>query len=347
MNQISSKYICFTKPLSVTVREELVEKPLSGELLCKARKSLISIGTELHCLKGKFQEGTNWFDWVKYPFRPGYSMVSEIIDKGSDTNGFEIGDFIATYDFHQQYFKINLNQTKRNDIPTGLGVYKMDVGLPIEFGTFRSLACTAQNAFRRSNYQLGESVAVVGLGLLGQLLLQYCSIAGASPIVAIDPSEKRTSIAAKANHVFCISKKIESSVQQAIESNDGNGFDIVFDATGSAECLSPSTELLRRFGRLVLIGDTPTPQLQSLGPKIVYNSLSISGIHGYAVPEYSNEFTPWNIQKMSDLFYKYVLNKKMFLNDLITSSISVDESAQKYLDLVYNRTDDVGVIVDW
>jgi hypothetical protein len=54
---MKSKYIVFAEKQHVAVQEEEIELPGEGEILCKAEKSLISIGTELHCLRGYLLAG--------------------------------------------------------------------------------------------------------------------------------------------------------------------------------------------------------------------------------------------------------------------------------------------------
>jgi D-arabinose 1-dehydrogenase-like Zn-dependent alcohol dehydrogenase len=99
---MKSKYVVYPKAEDVAVWEEEIEPPQEGEILCKAEKSLISIGTELHCLRGRTDPGTNWFDWVKYPFRPGYSMVGRVLEVGKGVKSVKEGDRIANYGLHQQ-----------------------------------------------------------------------------------------------------------------------------------------------------------------------------------------------------------------------------------------------------
>jgi hypothetical protein len=63
--------VVFTAKEKAEVIREPVEPVGDDEVLCKTVKSLISIGTESTCLRGVFDPGTNWNDWVKYPFHPG------------------------------------------------------------------------------------------------------------------------------------------------------------------------------------------------------------------------------------------------------------------------------------
>src|SRR5947199_4908001 len=119
---IASKYVVFPERQKVEVREERPSPPGPEEVLCEAQKSLISIGTELHCLRGEFDPGTNWADWVKYPFRPGYSMVGRVVAVGSGVKDIKDGDRVASYGVHQQYYKAQVYDPQRSqDMPEGTG----------------------------------------------------------------------------------------------------------------------------------------------------------------------------------------------------------------------------------
>ena len=63
--------IVFAGPNRVELREEPVPRLEPDEILCEARKSLISVGTETTCLRGQFDEGSNWKDWVRSPLPAG------------------------------------------------------------------------------------------------------------------------------------------------------------------------------------------------------------------------------------------------------------------------------------
>jgi 2-desacetyl-2-hydroxyethyl bacteriochlorophyllide A dehydrogenase len=345
---MKSKYVVYPKAEDVAVWEEEIEPPQEGEILCKAEKSLISIGTELHCLRGRTDPGTNWFDWVKYPFRPGYSMVGRVLEVGKGVKSVKEGDRIANYGLHQQYYKVQVEQLeKRYDIPLGIGIYVLPDGISSEEGTWRSLAVTTQSAVRRAEFQFGETVGVIGLGILGQLVTQYLAAAGARRIIAIDPAAHRLELARQHGATHTLQLSAQEAVEAVRDITDGWMLDIVFEVTGHPAVLSPAIQLVRRLGRLLLLGDTPTPSQQHLGPGVVFKSIAILGIHGYQVPDKRTEYTPWSVEEMSGVFFDYLLRGRMNVKDLVTHRISPLQAPETYLGLLQDRSAAVGVILDW
>jgi 2-desacetyl-2-hydroxyethyl bacteriochlorophyllide A dehydrogenase len=344
---MKSKYVVYPAPEQVAVWEEDITPPTEGEILCQAEKSLISIGTELNCLRGIADPGTNWYDWIKFPFRPGYSMVGRVLEVGPGVTGVKEGDRIANYGFHQQYYKVQLHAEKRFDIPVGIGIYVLPDEISSEDGTWRSLAVTTQNALRRCSFQFGESVGVVGLGILGQLVVQYLAAAGARRIIVIDTSESRLELAKQHGATHALNMPAQDAAEAVKDITDGWMLDVAFDITGHPAVLAPTVALVRRMGRLLLLGDTPTPGEQVLGPGVVFKSIAIMGIHGYAVPDATTAFTPWTVETMSSVFFDYLMRGKMNVADLVTHRCSPLEAPQVYLDLFKNRASAVGVILDW
>lgn len=345
---MNSKYIVFPEKQKVAIGEEEIDPPEEGEILCKAEKSLLSIGTELHCLQGVFDPGTNWYDWVKYPFRPGYSMVGRVIGVGKGVSDIKEGDRVANYGLHQQYYKAQLlDVPKRYDVPVGINPYVIPETVSSEDATWRSLAVTCQNAVRRAAFQFGEMVGVVGLGMLGQLVTRYLAAAGARKIVVIDPFKRRIDLALKGGATHALQIDIHDSVESIREITDGWMLDVVFEVTGHPAVLAAAIQLVRKLGRLVLLGDTPTPIQQHLGPGVVSNSISILGIHGYAMPEKTTPFTPWTAEHMSDVYFDYLVAGKMSVAELVTARYSPLQAAAVYQNLLKDRSSDLGVIFDW
>ena len=98
-----SQFVIFPEPNQIGLGTETVQSPGRGQVLCQAERSLISIGTESYCLRGDFDPGTNWAAWVKYPFRPGYSMAARVVEVGDEVEGLNVGDRVALSATHQQF----------------------------------------------------------------------------------------------------------------------------------------------------------------------------------------------------------------------------------------------------
>lgn len=340
-----SKYVVFPEKQQVAVWEEDITPPEAGEILCQAEKSLISIGTELHCLHGEFDPGTNWFDWVKYPFRPGYSMVGRVLAVGRGVTEAREGDRIVSYDQHQQVYKLTFG--KRPDAPEGIKPCLLPEGISGEDATWRSLAGTTQNAVRRAQFQFGETAVVIGLGILGQLVTQYLAVAGARKIMVIDPVVSRLELAKQHGATHTLQMNAQEAAEPVRELTGGWMADVCFDVTGHPAVLAPAIRLVRRLGRVVLLGDTPRPTQQFLGPGALSNSVAILGIHGYQVPDKTSEYAPWSVETMTSLFFDYLLSGRMKVSDLVTNRYSPLQAPEVYQGLVNNRAQDVGVIFDW
>ncbi|MEZ4737676.1 MAG: hypothetical protein R3E79_62165 [Caldilineaceae bacterium] len=168
---MQATYIVFPEKGQVAVREEVVLPPGPGEVLCAARKSLISIGTETYCLRGVFDADTNWARWVQFPFRPGYSMAAQVIAVGEGVTTLQEGDRVTGWIVHRSHFKAQAESLQR--IPDGVSD---------EEATWAALGTTTQLGVRRAAHVLGERVGVVGMGILGQLVVQYLALSGARQI---------------------------------------------------------------------------------------------------------------------------------------------------------------------
>src|SRR5262245_49452807 len=91
------KSIIFTGKNEVSLLdEEPLAAPGPGEILVQTTRTLISTGTEGIVLGRKFSPGTHYDNWVKYPFRPGYSHVGRISMVGANVTEFKAGDRVAT-----------------------------------------------------------------------------------------------------------------------------------------------------------------------------------------------------------------------------------------------------------
>jgi threonine dehydrogenase-like Zn-dependent dehydrogenase len=333
---MQARHVVFEEPGAVAVAVGDVPAPGPGEVRCRAAVSLISTGTELACLRGVFDPGTNWADWVRYPFRPGYSMAATATDVGAGVTGLVPGDRVASWAPHAEAFT-----TRADDL------YPVPAGVSDEAAAFAVLGSTTQLAVRRAELALGERVGVIGCGLLGQLIVQYCLLSGARSVVAIDVPGPRLDAAAAHGATDLVALEAAAAREAVAGLTGGRMLDVVFDATGHPAVLAAAVGLVRRLGRVVLVGDTPTPSEQRLGAGVVSNAVAILGIHALTRPAVSDDFHPWSAAEIAALFLEYVATGRLRVDDLVTSVRSPLDAPVVYEDLRHDRSGQLGVLFDW
>ncbi len=148
-----SRNIVFTGKDQVEFVKEPVRDPGSGEVMLKARKTLISTGTEGICLSRLFEPGSHWDHWVTYPFYPGYLMVGEVVAVGLDVDQIHEGDRFGARRPHGEYVTVATSD-----------LYAVPDGIADEDAPWFGLATIVQNGVRRAEHTLGEVVVVIGLG---------------------------------------------------------------------------------------------------------------------------------------------------------------------------------------
>lgn len=333
---IKSRNIVFPQRDKVEIWEEEVAEPGPGEVLCRAVLSLVSLGTEGHCLRGVYDSGTFWEEYIQYPFHPGYSMVARVVGTCADVTAHNIGDRVTSWAPHSEYFLSPENQ-----------LFPVPDAIRNEEAIWATLARTTQLGVRRAELTLGESVAVVGLGILGQLVTQYLRLSGARDVIAIDTSRKRLDLAVANGATKAICLPVEQAQKAVADITGGRMVDVVFDITGFPAALAPASLLLRKLGRLVLLGDSPTPSRQTLGPRIVGDSISILGVHGMMYPDVATPFNQWTAEAMTSLFFDYVAAGRMNVTSLITHTVYPADAAEVYNVIVGNKEAALGVVFDW
>jgi 2-desacetyl-2-hydroxyethyl bacteriochlorophyllide A dehydrogenase len=330
---MTSTNIVLTGKQQVELRSEDVPALSPGGLLARTQVSLISTGTESICYRGEMDDGSHWHNWVQHPFYLGYSNVAKVETIGDDVAGFEIGDRIFSGSPHHQLLMVNANQADR--IPDNISD---------EAAAWSKLATIAQTGVRRAELAMGANVVIIGAGPLGQLLTQYVRVMGARKILVVDTIESRLAMAQAhgATDIFCGSAADAATFVG--DHTNGDLADVVFEATGHYAVFPMALPLVRKFGTLMLIGDSPTPSRQVLTHDIITRQISIRGTHNESLEP---GISSWDRARQIELFYTYLQRDQMRVTDLITSRHTPDEAPAVYAKLMNDRADTLGVVFDW
>ncbi|MEV4399454.1 zinc-binding dehydrogenase [Nonomuraea sp. NPDC049607] len=330
-----SLFVEFPKPGQVRVAHEDVAPPGFGEVLCRTTLSLISPGTELACLRGEFDPGTNWEEWVRYPFRPGYSMAGIVEAVGEGVTTLRPGDRVQSYAPHQEL--VTLTEREARLLPGGVTA---------EEAVWVPLVVTAAAGTARAAITLGETVVVLGLGPVGQLVVQYAVAHGASRVVAVDTDARRLDLARASGASDLLTATAADARAAVADLTGGRLAEVVFDVTGNPAVLSQAVRLARTLGRVVLLGDTPTPSRQMLGPGVVSNSLTILGAHADLVSD-DPSAGPLNRDAVTGLYFRRLASGTFRTAGMISERVSPMDAAATYARLRDGGAPAGALCFDW
>jgi len=186
-------------------------------------------------------------EWMQFPTEPG-SLGHEgwgIVDAvGEGVTGLSAGDRVAMLSekAYAQYDLADASQVVK--LPPSLP----DFDIPLEpFGC-------AFNIFRRSGIRSGQTVAIVGIGFLGAILVKLASNAGAR-VIAISRREESLALARRMGAAETIPMHDHWQIIERVRELTGGKFcDRVIEAVGKQWPLDLAAELTREGGRLVIAG---------------------------------------------------------------------------------------------
>ncbi|HEX8050089.1 MAG TPA: zinc-binding dehydrogenase [Solirubrobacterales bacterium] len=229
-------------PRAAVIRErgsvELVDVPLpepgEGEVRLRLEGSGVC-GSDLPIWSGR-----PWFDYPQTPGAPGHEGWGVVDAVGPEVRNLAPGDRVAglTYRAYADF-----------DVARAADL----VPLPEGTGPFpgEALGC-AVNVVRRSGIRAGDTVAVVGAGFLGCVIVQLAAAAGAR-VLAV--SRRRSALETAATMGATETIALEEPVAERVgELTGGELCDVVIEAAGVQETLDAAGPLARTRGRLVIAG---------------------------------------------------------------------------------------------
>ncbi len=330
--------VVFPEPRKVVLEEYPIPQIKRGEVLIKTRRTLISTGTELTILSGEFPPNSVWARLSKFPFIPGYSNIGEIVDVGEDVEKRWIGKKVATYrgGYHAQYI-----------VSTPDNCCIVPEGILDDYATFFALARTAMNGVRKGKVWWGEKVAIYGLGILGQLTARFCHIAGARPIVCIDISDKRLKYLPNLPGIAGINPRKKESIGSIKKLTRNSLFDVVFEVTGNPDIISQELEILKPQGRFVVLSSPRGKTLFDFHDLCNWPSYIIIGAHNSSHPQVETPDDPWTEKRHTELFFDLIANGELDVESLITHRGSYKKAPELYKMLLEDRSQALGVILEW
>lgn len=332
----SNERVAFPEPGDVVVEECPVPTPNADEVLIETERSLISTGTETTVMTGVYPKGSVWDEMVEHPVtETGYSNVGTIVEIGADVDEELVGRQVATRAPHAKYATESAEDCLF--VPADVSA---------EEATFFALARTSMNGVRRGDISWGEAIGVFGLGLLGQLTVQFCRVGGTRPLIAFDIAEERYEYLPDSPEIVPVNPTDDDWLDQVEEQTNGRMVETVFEVTGNANALTDELESLMEQGRLVLLSSPKTP-VEFDFHTINRFSYEVMGAHIFHQPSSPTPENPWTGERHGELFFDLLSDGEIDIERLISHRASYRDAPDMYEMLLKDRTSAMGVVLEW
>lgn len=333
---MENKQIVFAAPWQVELRRETMTTPKlgPGQALVKKRYTLISPGTELACLSG----GEGWFPM---PGLPGYAAVSEIVALGEGESSWSAGDLVFHYGKHILY----------EVVPTNGVFLRVPEGVELRHVPFIRMATVAMTAIRVSAIELGDTVAVTGLGLVGNMAAQLAGLQGAS-VLGCDLSPARLQLAERCG-IYRGILAGEHAGAQVREATGGVGVSTLIEATGVPKVAIDSLLWMAPFGELIFLGSPRGDYQANVTDVFNYShligrgSITFKGAHEWRFPVEPDKFVKHSLVRNSQVAFHLIGSGKLQIEPLISHVLQPGDAPQAYEGLRNDKESYHGVLLDW
>src|SRR5690554_3438405 len=345
----------------------LVEVPAPivkpGQVLIETTRSLVSLGTERMLVEfGKanfIQKARQQPDKVKevlnkiksdglkptvdavfnklgQPLPLGYCNVGRVIAVGKGVQDFKVGDRVASNGPHAEYVSVFTNL-----------VVKIPDNVSDDEAAFTVVGAIGLQGIRLANPTLGETVVVVGLGLIGLITSQLLKANGCK-VIGFDFDETKVALAAQLGvNAVNPGKGIDQVAYVMAQTNQLGADAVIITASSkSNEIISQSARMSRKRGRIILIGvigldisraDFYEKELTfqvscSYGPGRYDEAYEQKG------QDYPFPFVRWTEKRNFEAVLQAVSFKSIHLQDLITERIPLDDYQKIYGDMASNKS---------
>lgn len=296
------------------------------DVLVRVRVASIC-GTDLHIY--------SWDRWSARRIRPplifGHEFCGVIEKVGAEVSAVREGDFVSA-EMHLACGRCYQCRTGQRHlcldariigidadgcfaefvkIPES-NIWRIDPAIPSEYAAVLDPLGNAVHAVLAGQIA-GLSVAVTGCGPIGLFAIAVAKACGAGPIFATEPQAYRRKLAEKMGATLVIDPSASEPAPAVLDATEGVGADVVLEMSGNPRAVRGAFQMLRRGGRISLLGIPSKPLELDLANDVIFKGATVQGIHGRRV------FDTW--YKMQALLKSGALD----LSPLITERIPLSD----------------------
>jgi len=277
----------------VEIRDVAIPQIGLTDVLVKVKVASIC-GTDLHIY--------NWDRWaqgrIRPPLIPGHEFCGEVVAYGNEVTSVKEGDFVSaemhvacgkclqcrTGEAHIcQFVKIigvdaDGAFAEYVRIPES-NIWKLDPAIPQEYASILDPLGNAVHTVLAGEIA-AKTVAVTGCGPIGLFSIAVARAVGASTVFAIEVNQYRRRIAQQMKADFVLDPSNDDVTKILMVQTGGLGVDVVLEMAGHPTAIRTALDVVRRGGRISLLGLTSKPISLNFSEDIIFKGITIQGING-------------------------------------------------------------------
>jgi threonine dehydrogenase-like Zn-dependent dehydrogenase len=219
-------------------------------------------------------------------------------------------------------------------------------GLADRRATFAILADVALHGVRLASLQIRESVAVYGLGGVGQLIGQLARLSGAYPVIGVDPDPDRRQSAREHWATHVVGHAGEPSDAEVRDLTDG-GAQTLFQASANPKMLPEMLRAAATRGKIVVVGAAPHEEVSiGLWSELLHRELRILGSYS-AMGNVASPYWPWTRRKNRQISLELLTSGELKVDYLISHVVPYTRAPEIYAMLAAGPAGWTGVQFTW
>ncbi|MBR5528289.1 MAG: zinc-binding alcohol dehydrogenase [Clostridia bacterium] len=337
----NSKTIVFTAPGIAEYIDTPTNTPADDNyVLVRHIVTTVSCGTErANLMKHPNVAGKYYVDMEHYfPRSLGYSGAGVVEAVGKNVKSVKVGDRVTTsWGIHTKYRWFHEHN-----------VHKIPDDVSFEHAALCHIVTFPMAGVRKTNLEFGESAMTVGLGILGVISVMIMKLAGAYPVIGVDPNPARREFAKKFGADFVLDPTEADFPEKVRKITDGRMVNAAVEVTGSGPALDRLLDVMAEYGRVSLLGCTRDSDFSiDYYKKIHAPGITLVGAHTNARPKCESHEGWWTEHDDITAALRLIDAGRLDFSGFVCETHSPSEAPQVYARLAENRDFPVCVQFNW
>jgi len=304
-------------------------------------------GTEMSCCKGLMRdrgvfdgECQVWMPgpasgWTSFPVGVGNMIVGPVEEIGPDVKGLAAGDRVCIPCGFQPTAVVPEGACRK--VPDGMSWKTAVCADPGDF---------ALGAVRDGHVRVGDAAAVFGMGAIGLMVIQIARLAGADPVIAVEPLANRRAVAEELGAGLVLDPYACDAGLEIKRATDKRGADVVIDYSGDTKAMQDALRCVA-YGGNVVAGAMPGPYEAGLdfGAEAHFNVPNI--IFSRACSQPDRDHPRWDCGRVARTCWKLLCEGKLTGEPIVQPVVKPDELLGEYLKIKTDPGSNVKLGVAW